>query len=143
VLATFPDARIIHIERDLDEVAASSASLVWHQQRIQSDAADPLWVGQEWRRKTRLREERAARALGCNPGTPLLQTSYRAMNGDWRAELARIYGFLGLDLTPRVLAAMTRVATGSAHHGHRYSPEQFGLGGACSDRRENGGRGKD
>ena len=66
------------------------------------------------------------------------------MNADWRDEITRIYQFLDLDLPASIVAAMTRVANSSAHQGHRYSREQFGLSEeAAKGRPENGGRGKD
>jgi hypothetical protein len=127
VLQAFPDARIVWIDRDLRQVVASSASLVWHQQRVQSGHADPLWVGPEWLRKTRLREARAAEALRRHPSVPLLRVGYSAMNAEWKAEVSRIYEFLELDLTADTTAKMTKVAASASHKGHRYSLEQFGL----------------
>jgi hypothetical protein len=45
VLQIFPDARILWVRRDLRQVAASTASLVWNQQRVQSDTADRVKIG--------------------------------------------------------------------------------------------------
>ncbi|HEX8641275.1 MAG TPA: sulfotransferase [Allosphingosinicella sp.] len=127
VLETFPDARPILIERNPAEVAPSSASLVWNQMRIQSDRADKGWVGPEWLRKTRLREERCRAALPSS----CLRVGYGAMNRDWRGEITRIYDHLDLDLTARVERRMARYLAGARTHcGHRYGLEEFGLTGA-------------
>jgi hypothetical protein len=127
LLDAFPGARLLWIERDLGQVVASSASLVWHQQRIQSDRADPLRAGREWLRKTELRQGAAAEAVRRKSAVPLLRIRYGAMNADWRTELSRIYDFLGLPLSDALAARMQAVAASRAHHGHHYTREQFGL----------------
>ena len=128
VLEAFPGARSLWMKRDMNSVVASSASLVWNQQRVQSDRADPVRVGREWRRKTHLRQERAQLALAQRrPSTPVLPVDYAAMNADWREQVRRIYDFLGMELTDSVEARMARVARSSDHVGHRYSAKQFGL----------------
>ena len=128
LLDAFPDARLLVLERDLDAVVASSASLVWNQMRVQSDRADTAWIGREWLRKTMLRRARARAALDSRPDVPRLHVPFDAMNRDWRQEIRRIYDFLGLDLpaeTERTMAAY--VAGATAHVGHRYDLAQFGL----------------
>lgn len=128
LLQTFPDARLICLERPLDAVVASSASLVWHQMRIQSDTVDPAWIGREWLRKTLLRIETAAAARRARPDVPQLDLSYEAMDRDWRGEIARIYDFLGEELIPEVETRMGAYLAGARGHlGHCYSLEQFGL----------------
>ena len=128
VLDAFPGARLICLERDLEAVVASSASLVWNQMRIQSDRAETHWIGREWLRKTRLRQATADAALGAHPNVPRTHLSYDAMNRDWRAEIVCLYAFLDMPLSADVLARMERYMAGArAHAGHRYSLEQFGL----------------
>ena len=128
LLGTFPDARLLVLERDLGTVVASTASLVWSQMRIQSDAVDKAWIGREWQRKTLLRRDRVEAALGAWPEVPRLHLSYQAMSHDWRAEIARIYEFLGIDLKESVLDRMQTYVAGERRHlGHRYSLDEFGL----------------
>jgi hypothetical protein len=128
LLETFPDARLICLDRDLDSVAASSASLVWNNMRIHSDSASKRWAGREWLRKTLLRRRLAEEARKARPDVPQIQIDFEAVNRDWRGEIGRLYDFLGLPLTPAVLTRMTRyIASARAHLGHRYSPEEFGL----------------
>ncbi len=99
VLEAFPGARILWMKRDVDTVVASSASLVWNQQRVQSDRADPVRVGREWQRKTDLRQERAQLTLAQRqPSTLVLPVDYAAMNADWRGQVRRIYDVLGMAL---------------------------------------------
>ena len=125
LLDTFPGARLVCLHRDMSRVVASSASLVWNQMRVQSDSADKNWIGREWLRKTRLREERGREALA---GAPAIHIDYDAMTRDWRTEMARVYDHLGLDLTPDLANRMGgQLASGRDHLGHRYSLDQFGL----------------
>jgi hypothetical protein len=51
------------------------------------------------------------------------------MEVDWRAAMARVYGFLGLDITPALPAmeAYQRRAAALKRRPHRYSLEEFGL----------------
>lgn len=124
LLETFPGARLILIERNLREVVASSASLVWNQMRIQSDSADRAWIGREWLRKTRLRAQRCRAALPSS----CLRVGYEAMNRDWRGEMVRVYDHLGLTLTPELVGRMSAyVDRARSHCGHRYSLDQFAL----------------
>lgn len=127
-LTAFPDARLICLDRDIERVVGSSASLVWHQMRIQSDQADRDWIGQEWLRKTRLRQARAAAARAARPDVPQHDVACEAMDESWEGEIARIYDFLGLELTAAVRRRMTAyVAKAKGHRGHSYRLEQFGL----------------
>ena len=132
VLAEFPDARILLLSREPAEVMASSASLVWNQQRIQSDEADPRRIGREWQRKTLLRQKRARSALDRLPSSRVLPVDFGDLNSDWAREIRRVYAYLELPLTTEILARMKRVARCDEHRGHRYSPSQFGLDAAAS-----------
>jgi len=128
VLDVFPDARLICLDRDLDRIVGSASSLVWHQMRIQSDFVDPAWIGREWLRKTLLRKRRAAKARAARPDVPQIDVSYAAIDQDWRAEIRRIYDFLGLELTSDIARRMAAYVTNARSHlGHAYTLEQFGL----------------
>lgn len=135
LLAAFPGARLLCLDRETERVVASSASLVWHQMRIQSDSADRAWIGREWLRKTRLRRERTAAARAARPDVPQLDIACEAMDACWESEMQRIYAFLGMELTPDVRARMAAFIAGArAHRGHRYTLEQFGLSRAALGR---------
>ena len=127
LLEEFPGARIVMLVRDRREVMASSASLVWNQQRIQSDSADPLRIGAEWRRKTLLREERAQLGLDQVPSSRLVTVEFEQLKAEWAGEIRKIYEFLELAPARSTLARMTQVVNASGHRGHHYSAAQFGL----------------
>ncbi len=128
LLTAFPGARLLCLDRDLVKIVGSSASLVWNQMRIQSDMVDPAWIGAEWLRKTRLRQRIAAETRQSRPDVPQLDLRYESMDEDWRAEIRRVYEFLGIELTAKAEARMAAyLARSRHHHGHRYSLEQFGL----------------
>lgn len=127
-LDAFPDARLICLDRETERVVGSAASLVWHQMRIQSDSAGRGWIGREWLRKTRLRRERALAARQARPDLPQIEVRCEAMDADWAGEIARIYAFLGVELTADVRRRMAAyVETARAHRGHRYTLGDFGL----------------
>ena len=128
VLDAFPDARLLCLERDLAKVVASSASLVWNQMRIQSDSVDKAWIGAEWLRKTRRRRQIFGELIAARPGVDRIHVEYRAMDGDWRGEMRRVYAFLGLDFGTALERRMANYLGAARDHvGHHYSLEQFGL----------------
>lgn len=128
VLRQFPDAKLLHLSRDPVAVVASSASLVWNQRLLHTDRPNPQAIGAEWLGET-IRRERATRAaFAANPAVRRLEVSFEQMNADWEAAMRRIYQFLELPLSSSILARMRRyLARSSAHRGHRYGLEQFGL----------------
>jgi hypothetical protein len=128
LLTVFPDARLLCLSRDPADVVASACSLVWQQQRIQSDSTDPHWIGREWLHKTAHRVRSASASRAARPDVPQLGLDFAAVNRDWRGEMERVYAFLGVDPTPRALEAMrVYLRRETQHRGHRYRLEQFGL----------------
>ena len=131
LLAVFPDARLLCLSRDAVEVVASSCSLVWQQQRIQSDAASQRWIGREWLDKTAHRVRAAAAFRNAHRHVRQHDVDFAAVDRDWRGEIERIYAFLGLELTARAESAMTAyMRRATVHRGHRYALKQFGLSSA-------------
>lgn len=129
LLRAFPQARLLCLSRDPVEVIGSSASLALNQMQIQSDHVDPHWVGREWLRKVALRE-RIARDTRALSTAPQLDIEYRRMSQDWRAEMRRIYAFLGVELSAEVeqrMAQYVRSAHGHAGRRPSYSLADFGL----------------
>lgn len=130
VLDLFPDARVVRLERDPVAVVASAASLARNQMRVQSDAVDPQWIGREWLRKVRLRQERVARALAARTDVPVATVDFNEMSADWLGQMRRVYAMLGTELTTDVERRMRRYVARSAKDRldrHRYSVEEFGL----------------
>lgn len=134
LLATFPDARLLVLRRPPAELVASGASLVWHHSRVQSDGIDQATVGREWLRKTRLRGQRMDDALARHAFQPRVDLDYADVSRDWRGAVAQAYKLVGQLPSDATLAAMQRYLDRStAHHGHRYSLEDFGLDAAAVD----------
>ena len=129
LLKVFPDARLIFTHRDPQSVVGSAASLAWNQTIIYSNDVDPRKIGQEWLRKTRLQIERMRAARDEIPNDRMIDIHYEDMDRDWRGTMARLYGFLDLDLEP-ALPAMEQYQRRSSdlkRHPHRYSLAEFGL----------------
>jgi hypothetical protein len=128
LLAQFPDARLIVLRRPNEELVASGASLVWQHSRMQSNDVTRDSVGREWLRKTRLRSERMEAALKRHRNKPLVALDYADVSHDWRAAVGGIYSMLGWTLDRETEARMARfIDRSTAHHGHRYALEDFGL----------------
>jgi hypothetical protein len=128
LIATFPDARLLCLDRDPDEVVASSASLVWQQMRLYSDSANRQRIGREWLRKTMMRRQRTERARKAWPNLPQLDVSFAAVNEDWRAEIRRIYAFLDMALPGDIERRMAAYVEKEREHlAHRYAAQDFGL----------------
>ena len=129
MLAVFPDARLICLERPAAALVASSASLAESQMRLQSDRVDPHWIGREWLRKVTLRHHRS-QAARARAAVPQIDISYDAMNRDWRGEMRRAYAMLGLSLPGDVEARMARYLARPKHRklaAHRYDLADYGL----------------
>jgi hypothetical protein len=129
VIETFPDARLICLNRPEAALVASSASLVRNQMMLQSASVDPQWIGAEWCRKIALRRRRSALARA-HTSVPQLDLSYEAMGRDWQGEMARVYQFLHLPLdlaTEQRMAAYIRRSRSARLERHRYSLAEFGL----------------
>jgi hypothetical protein len=124
----FPDASVIHLSRDPVKVVASSASLVFEQRRIHSDAADPRMIGPEWFARSLERQRTQERARARHPQVAAFDLHYDEVSRDWQGAMHRLYRFLGEPLTGAAMRAMERFLAGPRdHEGHRYDPLDFGL----------------
>lgn len=134
LLQAFPDAQLIFVSRDPAQVIASSASLVHNQMSIQSAKVDPNWIGREWTRKVALREKRTA-AARARTSVPQVDVAFEDVDRDWRGEMVRVYGMLGLPLPHAVLARMRNYVDESrsgSHNRHAYRSADYGLAAATS-----------
>ncbi len=129
LLRVFPDARVIFTHRDPCQVVGSAASLAWNQTIIYSDHVDPLRVGEEWLRKTRLQIDRMMAARRAIPDERMIDVHFDEMESDWQGAMARVYDFLDLDMAPAMPAMETYQAGTSSlkRKVHQYSLEEFGL----------------
>lgn len=132
LLASFPDARVIHLHRDIGEVLPSFCSLcqALHEggarprgpEAIGAYARDMLARGME--RMLAVREQLAA-----EDEARIIDLDYRELVGDPLAGVAKIYGRLGRELGDEARAAMAAWLEGSRKltGRHRYSLAGFGL----------------
>ena len=130
LLAAFPAARLIRLHRDPAAVVASSASLAWNQMMVQSDQADPEWIGRDWLEKSALREAACRRDGAARADVPRIDLDYEAMERDWRGEMRRVYEFLDRPLTPQTEQRMQSYLDRAERQGfrsHSYRLEDFGL----------------
>lgn len=124
----FPDASVIHLSRDPVKVVASSASLVFEQRRIHSDAADRRAIGPEWFARTLERQRAQDRARDRHRNVAAYDLHYDHVSKDWQGAMHRVYRFLEEPLTADAMRAMERYLGGARdHEGHRYDPLDFGL----------------
>ncbi|MEW9856418.1 sulfotransferase [Novosphingobium sp. M1R2S20] len=129
VLATFPDARLVCLDRPASALVASSSSLVRNQMQLQSNSVDPGWIGREWLRKVALRQRRTAQARARSE-VPQVDIAFDEIGADWRAAMTRVYRALDMPLLPDVERRMARYLADTDQRKlaqHRYTLEEFGL----------------
>lgn len=131
LLATYPDAMIIHTHRRPTEIMGSVSSLSWTMQEVFSDAADPLRCGQgqawfftEMTRMT-LRDRAAM-----GPTDSIYDLRFADFVSDPLDSVRRIYSHFGLQLTPASEAAMQNFLAENRkgkHGQHSYDASVFGV----------------
>lgn len=129
LLAVFPDARLVVLDRDPAALVASSASLVFSQMSVQSDEADRHWIGREWLHKIALRQHRMRGVLAGHKG-PVVELAFDAVGRDWRTAMRRTYRMLGMHLPREVEARMAATVERARRlplYAHNYHLESFGL----------------
>lgn len=132
LFAVFPDALVIHTHRDPAKAVPSLCALLMQGYPAMEKGR------KDQRAHTMIRRETAKWAHGLRKCEPVRE-AHRAqvldvIHGDFHrdpmATIGRIYGFLGLDLTPAVEAAMAaRIAAApeAAHGVHSYDVADFGV----------------
>lgn len=129
LIAQFPDARIVHCQRNLAEVLGSSVSMVASQMAFQSDEHDLESLEAEWLRKLSLRDKRIIEGLA-SLTAPSATVAFAQLNRDWTRAMAVTYRKLGLNFTEEIENAMAR-EQGRSHRGahtqHRAFIEDFAL----------------
>jgi hypothetical protein len=133
LLATFPDAHVIHMHRDPVETVTSGASLNTTLWRMHASDVDPREVGRQWLRRMSWASRRAMAARDRMPdeASRFTDVGFRAAVSDPMAQIERIYRRAGIELTGAARAAMDDWRTADAQSKlakHAYTPEQFGLG---------------
>lgn len=132
LLATFPDAHVIHLHRDPVDTIPSGASLNATLWRMTTAAVDPHEVGRQWIERMSWTNRRAvaARARMPDEAARFTDVTYRAAVADPLAQVARIYRAAGIDFTDEARVTMSAWLARDAAEKlvkHRYTAEQFGL----------------
>jgi hypothetical protein len=132
LLATFPDAHVIHVHRDPLDTIPSGASLNATLWKMTSSTVDPHQVGRQWIERMRWTNRRAmdARARMPDEATRFTDVRFRAAVADPMAEIARIYRRAGIELTDEARTAMAAWRARDAQEAlvkHTYTARQFGL----------------
>lgn len=132
LIATFPDAHIVHMHRDPVDVIASGASLNTALWRMNADDVDPTEVGRQWIERMAWTNGRALASRDRMPdeSTRVTDLWFRDAVRDPIGQIRRIYDAVGLDLTLDAHAAMQAWLDAYGTQSgptHKYTPEDFGL----------------
>jgi hypothetical protein len=136
LLAAYPDARIVHVHRDIRKVIASTCSLRRYNQSTYAEAVDPLTIGREVvPTMVRFIERGMAARSAARPGQ-ILDLQYNAFARDPLATIRVIYSHFGLDMTPELETSISgwlgREAA-AERTPHKYELAEFGLDAATID----------
>lgn len=130
LVSVYPEARFIHLHRNLVSVVASTSSLCAVVRGARTGAVDRLAIGRQWTAEI-------ARAVGDGSAgreslrdRPVLDVFYRDMMGDIMGTMGAICNFIGAAITPpaaRRMGAYLAEAEQRGHGHHHYNSEDFGL----------------
>lgn len=131
LLHVFPQAKIVFVHRDPVKTIPSNCSLVWNLTILGTDNHDRKRVGAYYLEKVteQLAKVKAERAT-LLPESQQMDIFYEALCRDWKAEIQKIYRFIGTELDLATLNEMTDWVTADEQErnpGHSYAPEDFGL----------------
>ena len=132
LLATFPDAHVVHMHRDPVQTIPSGASLNACLWRMHADDVDPHEVGRQWIRRMSWTHRRGLETRRRRADEPHRFTDVRFEEAvsDPMGQIERIYDRTGIELTPEARTAMTNWLAADAERKlekHHYTPEDFGL----------------
>lgn len=136
LLTAYPDARIIHVHRDMRNVVASTCSLRRYNQSTYTETVDPHTVGREVvPTMVRFIERGMAARRLAKPGQ-ILDLPYSAFARDPLVTIRHIYSHFGLEMTPdldRTISAWLEHDRASVRPQHKYDLAEFGLDGTIID----------
>lgn len=132
LLATYPDAVLVHGHRDPCMALASAASLIATLRRAFSTAVDPALLGNVLAERWAEGLERAMAAREAEPALTArtLDLRYTELTARPIAVVRRIYEHWAVPLRPAAEARMQRFLAEQSEQGghrHRYAPASFGL----------------
>jgi hypothetical protein len=128
--AAYPDVRFVMTHRDPAKVVPSYTSIVSSIMPPAEGARDLQSLGREISDHLRIGMEHAIAERARIGEDRFLDVHHRDLVGEPAATIRRIYGWLGLDLTPevqRTILAWQEANRMGAQGTHRYTAEQFGL----------------
>lgn len=130
LLRVFPDARIVHMQREPTEVAASLASLMSILWNLTSEHFEPEEIGR-WSLDTAARlHAKGLPAMERLRPDQLVRVGFSDLVKDHAGTAQRVYEVLGYRRDPRLadsIATWSRNNTREKHGRHIYTLSQFGL----------------
>jgi hypothetical protein len=123
-----PEALIVQTHRDMDEITASSASLLYETHRMTARRLDPQRLGTASARL--LREMERRNRIDRARGVRVFDVQYRDLVRDPAAAVYRIYAHYHLPMTDAFRADLERAIAAHPQHAsgrHVYAPDDFGL----------------
>lgn len=133
LLATFPDAWIVHTHRDPARCVASLCSMLAHARGFFSDRVDPHEIGRQWLARTLRMVKRGTSARERIGERPFLDVHYRELLDDPVKVIHRICDGVGAPLPAegdRKMRAFLAAHPQHEHGVHAYGLADFGLGEA-------------
>ncbi len=129
LFAAFPDARVIHLHRDVVQTVTSGASLFAVFRSTYSDRVDPVEVGRYQLETTALWTDRAMAARERLGESAFIDMPFAELVADPKAAIRRLSAACDVAWSEEAeQAANIRLAELNEQHGaHRYAPEDFGL----------------
>lgn len=138
LMATFPDAVLVHCHRDLQKVLPSFASLIEEARKIASDQVDPKVVGTEMFEYWATALDRYLIARESLPADRIMDVPFEDVVGDIVEVIGRIYARAGRVPTPDAIAAFREHETRRPEHHwgtYSYSAASYGYTPELIDQR--------
>ena len=130
LVATFPDARIVHTHRDPARTLASLCSMLAHARGFFSDRVEPREIGRQWLARTRRMVERGGAARDRLGEAAFVDVHYGELLDDPLKAVHRICDAIGAPLPPdgeRRMRDFLAAHPQHEHGVHAYALADFGL----------------